>query len=71
MKRRLEFVEGSSFKFYEVEVTDQSVTTTFGRIGTDGQTQTKHFGDRLAAQNHADKLVRQKLAKGYVQQQEA
>jgi predicted DNA-binding WGR domain protein len=54
-----------------VEVADQSVTTTYGRIGTAGQTQTKRFGDPLAAQNHADKLFRQKLAKGYVQQQEA
>jgi len=71
MKRRLEFIEGTSFKFYEVSVANQSVTTIFGRIGTDGQTQTKQFANPAAAQNHAEKLVRQKLAKGYVQQQEA
>jgi predicted DNA-binding WGR domain protein len=64
---RLEYVYGSSAKFYEVSVLGNEVTICFGRIGTAGQRQSKSFGDALLAAKHADKLVKQKLAKGYVQ----
>jgi len=65
-KRRLEFVGGSSAKFYEVTVEGNDVTICFGRLGTGGQTQSKTFPDNLAAAKHADKLIHEKLAKGYV-----
>ena len=65
MHRRFEFVGGSSAKFYEVNVSGCQVTVRYGRIGTEGQTQTKTFGDTVAAQKHADKMVAQKLGKGY------
>lgn len=65
MTRRFEFVEGSSAKFYEVHVSAKSVTVRFGRLGTDGQTQTKQFDDAAAAQQHADKLIKSKTSKGY------
>ena len=68
MKRRFEFVQGTSSKFYEVDVTSNSVSVTFGRIGTDGQTQTKQFASPAEAQRHADKQIAQKLKKGYVEQ---
>ena len=68
MKRRFEFVSGSSAKFYEVEITGSEVSVTFGRLGTGGQTQSKSFVDPVAAQKHADKIIQQKLAKGYVEQ---
>ena len=32
-----------------------------------GKTQTKNFVDAAAANKHADGLIRQKLAKGYVE----
>ena len=67
MKRRFEFVGGSSAKFYEVLVTGCNVTVRFGRIGTPGQTQTKTMPVPVAAEKHADKLVGQKLGKGYVE----
>jgi len=65
MARHFEFSEGSSNKFWEVSVSGKDVTIRYGRIGTDGQTQTKTFGDTVAAQKHADKMVAQKLGKGY------
>jgi predicted DNA-binding WGR domain protein len=68
MKRRFEFVQGTSSKFYEVEVAGNAVNVTFGRIGTAGQTQTKHFTNSAEAQKHADKQIAQKLKKGYVEQ---
>jgi predicted DNA-binding WGR domain protein len=67
MKRRFEFVIGSSAKFWEVTVVGVGVTVCFGRLGTAGQTQSKSFDDSAAAQKHADKLIEQKLGKGYVE----
>lgn len=67
MYRRFEFIEGRSAKFYEVCVNGCEVTACYGRIGADGQTLTKSIPDHAKAQQHADKLVSQKLAKGYVE----
>ena len=36
----------------------------FGRIGTNGQTQTKELGSETAAAFHVAKLIKEKLAKG-------
>jgi predicted DNA-binding WGR domain protein len=66
-KRRFEFVGGGSDKFWEVEVHGKEVTVRFGRRGTNGQTQTKEFADEAAAQKHADKLISEKIGKGYVE----
>ena len=67
MKRRFEFVAGNSAKFWEVSVAGHEVTVAFGRLGTTGQTQTKSLADSESAQRHAEKLIRQKLGKGYVE----
>jgi DNA ligase-1 len=67
MPRRFEFVEGKSSKFWEISVEGKDVTVHFGRIGTNGQTQTKNFADEAAAQKHADKLIAEKTEKGYVE----
>jgi predicted DNA-binding WGR domain protein len=71
MKRYFEFVEGTSNKFYEVAVAGNAVNTRYGRIGSPGQTQTKSFPDLAAAMKHANKLIEQKLGKGYVEQRVA
>ena len=65
--RRFEYVEGSSSKFWEVEVADVALTVRYGRIGTNGQTQTKTFASAAKAQAEYDKLVREKTGKGYVE----
>ncbi len=66
-KRYFEFVDDKSSKFWEIAVSDKEVTVRFGRIGTNGQTQTKTFGDAAAAQKHADKLIDEKTGKGYAE----
>lgn len=66
-KRRFEFVEGSSDKFWEIEIAGTDVTVTFGRRGTNGQTKTKSFPYEAAAKKHADKLIEEKTGKGYVE----
>jgi predicted DNA-binding WGR domain protein len=63
--RRFEFVAGGSDKFWECTINDSEVHVRFGRNGTSGQSSTKTFGDNAAAEKHANKLIREKLAKGY------
>ena len=69
MKRYFEFTDDKSNKFWEISLEGTSVTVRFGRIGTNGQTQTKTFPDAAAAQQHHDKLVEEKTGKGYVEKQ--
>jgi len=64
-KRHFEYQDDKSSKFWEILVNDKEVTVRFGRIGANGQTQTKTFGDAAAAQEHADKLIEEKTGKGY------
>jgi predicted DNA-binding WGR domain protein len=69
--RRFELVGGSSRKFWEIAVDGSAVTVRFGRVGTAGQTQQKLFADPATAARTAGRLVREKLAKGYVEKNEA
>ncbi len=48
-------------------MTDLSCTVRYGKIGTNGQTQTKTFADAAAVQKHAEKLISEKTDKGYVE----
>jgi uncharacterized protein (TIGR02996 family) len=63
--RRFEFRDGKSAKFWAIELAGRSFTVTYGKIGSAGQTQTKDFPDEARAQKAHDKLVTEKLAKGY------
>jgi len=63
--RRFEFVEGTSSKFWEITTNNREVTVRYGRIGSNGQTQTKSFTSDTAAADHAEKQINSKLAKGY------
>ena len=64
-RKHLEFSSGTSDKFWTIELTGSSHTVTFGRIGTDGQSQRKKFKTDELAKKSFDKLVSQKLKKGY------
>jgi DNA ligase-1 len=64
-KRYFELVDGNSAKFWEISSSGNDVTVRFGRIGTNGQSQTKTFSDSDAAARHAEKLIGEKTAKGY------
>jgi len=67
MRRRFEFVGGNSAKFWEVSRAGASVTVRFGRLGTQGQSQTKELADAADAQKLTDKLIAEKTGKGYVE----
>jgi predicted DNA-binding WGR domain protein len=63
--RRFELKEGTSNKFWEVDVEGSGLTVRFGKIGTAGQTQTKSFPSEEKAKAERDKLIKEKTGKGY------
>ncbi len=65
--RRFEMVAGTSSKFWEVRVVGSTLSVTFGRLGTDGTRKDKKLASPAAAAKEAEKLVREKTGKGYVQ----
>ena len=66
MKRTLVFDDGSSRKFWNVVTEGKTLTVTFGRLGTAGQTQAKKLSSDAACAKEAESLVVSKLKKGYV-----
>ena len=65
--RYFELVEGTSSKFWEVKLDGESVTTRYGKIGTAGQTTEKALDSKAGAFKEYDKLVAEKVKKGYVE----
>jgi uncharacterized protein (TIGR02996 family) len=65
--RTFSYSDAKSHKFWNIELKGTSFTVIFGRIGTAGQTQTKTFADEEKARKEHDKLVREKLGKGYIE----
>jgi predicted DNA-binding WGR domain protein len=67
MKHYLEFIDEKSNKFWEITQEGNSFTARYGKIGSDGQTQTKSFTSEETAQKEAEKLLKEKLKKGYAE----
>ena len=62
---RYELSEGTSNKFWEIELDGASFKTTYGKIGTPGQTTLKQWKDAAEAKKEYEKLVAEKTKKGY------
>lgn len=62
---RYEFSEGTSNKFWQIDLSGKSFTTTYGKIGTDGQKTVKTFKTDADAKKEYDKLIAEKVKKGY------
>jgi predicted DNA-binding WGR domain protein len=65
--RRFELVDGTSNKYWEIELASKSFSVRWGRIGTAGQSQTKDFPTEDKARHEYEKLVEEKLKKGYLE----
>ncbi|WP_281232516.1 DUF6493 family protein [Flavobacterium gelatinilyticum] len=65
MKKTLKYIDGNSDKFWEIEVTGTSYTVTYGKNGTSGTTQTKSFGSDEECLKMAEKILAEKVKKGY------
>lgn len=62
----LVFQDERSNKFWHLETNKKKFTTSWGRIGTVGQSNTKTFYTELACEKAAKKLIASKRKKGYV-----
>jgi uncharacterized protein (TIGR02996 family) len=65
--RTFVFSDAKSNKFWNIDLQGSRFTVTFGKVGTKGQTQQKDFADAAKAKQAHDKLVAEKLGKGYVE----
>jgi predicted DNA-binding WGR domain protein/cell wall assembly regulator SMI1 len=65
MKKELIYQDDKSHKFWNIETDGDSFTVTFGKVGTAGQSQTKEFDNEEKCQKEAEKLIAEKLKKGY------
>jgi predicted DNA-binding WGR domain protein len=69
--RRFEYIEGNQAKFWEVSRRGATLTIASGRIGGTTKTRTKQLVDAMAAEQEFDRLIRDKLRRGYVEVEEA
>ncbi len=67
MQHNLIFKDGKSDKFWNVEVSGKSFTVTYGKTGTAGTSQTKTFDSEEKCRKEAEKLLSEKLKKGYIE----
>ena len=65
--RRFEFKDSRSYKFWEIVVEGNAFTARYGRVGTDGQVQTKSFASPEKAAAAAEKKIAEKVRKGYAE----
>ncbi|EMJ96370.1 WGR domain-containing protein [Leptospira alstonii] len=66
MKHNLTYKDDKSDKFWTIEVSGKSFTVTYGKTGTNGQTSVKDFDTEAKCLKEAEKLLNEKLTKGYV-----
>ena len=64
-RREFQYADEKSDKFWTIELDGSAFTVNFGRTGTNGQTQTKEFASPEAAKKEYDKLIAEKVKKGY------
>ena len=65
--RSLVYQAGSSHKFWRASVRGAELTVGYGRVGTVGQTLVKTFESNQRAEREMNKLVEEKLRKGYTE----
>ncbi|MES2015396.1 MAG: AAA domain-containing protein [Pseudomonadota bacterium] len=66
--RSLRFEQGTSRKFWRVSVQGAELRVKYGRIGSAGQDNVKQFDSAERALRELNKLVEEKLRKGYVEE---
>lgn len=61
------FQDEKSHKFWAVEQQGNELHISWGKVGTQGQSQVKNFADAAAAEKAELKLIAEKTKKGYVE----
>lgn len=54
-------------KFWNIRVGTDEFVVHYGKLGTIGKVQIKSFDSKVACRKEADRLIRQKLRKGYIE----
>jgi uncharacterized protein (TIGR02996 family) len=67
--RTFTYSDGKSLKFWSIDLDGTQLRVTYGLAGTEGQTQTETFLFAPEAEAAEEQLIREKLAKGYVETQ--
>ncbi|NBP68067.1 MAG: WGR domain-containing protein [Cytophagia bacterium] len=70
MKHYLTYKDEKSDKFWQIEVNGSSFTVTYGKIGKAGTSQTKVFDSDEKCLKEAEKILNDKLKKGYAKTSE-
>jgi predicted DNA-binding WGR domain protein len=65
MRKHLKYIDGTADKFWQIEVHESTFTVTYGKNGTIGTTQTKTFDSADDCLKTAEKLLAEKIKKGY------
>ncbi len=66
LERKLVYMDAKSSKFWNISQNGDSYTVTYGRTGSAGQETIKPFASEALAIKEAEKLIKEKLGKGYV-----
>lgn len=66
-RREFHFTDGTSNKFWAIDLAGDKCTVHYGRIGTSGQAQEKSYASADLAKREHDKLIAEKTKKGYVE----
>lgn len=65
--RSFQYTDAKSNKFWTITLEGSSHTVSYGRIGASGKTETKTFSTKELAKQSYEKLIQQKLSKGYIE----
>lgn len=66
MEKLLIYKDDISNKFWKINVNGNSITVTYGKVGTVGSVKIKEFVSDEMCQKEANKLIQSKLKKGYL-----
>ncbi len=66
METLLIYKDESSNKFWKINVSGNSFTVTYGKIGTVGSVKIKEFESEGVCRRESEKLVQSKFKKGYI-----
>ena len=67
MKRNFIYQEELSNKFWDIEYSGKEQKITFGKIGTKGRETIKEYSNEQECVKESEKLIAQKIKKGYVE----
>ena len=67
-KKYFEYTDGVSNKFWKINLKKNQIIITFGRIGIKNPVcQLKKFDSNEEAKKHAERKIREKTNKGYIE----